>query len=67
MRAEDEDALDVAGAAGAGDEGEEAGPVRGVKFADQLKRGGEIRNNLAALRDDDVVRRQHGKGASSGA
>ena len=67
MRAKDEDALDVSGAAGTGDEGEEAGPVRSVKFAGQLKGGSEIGDDLAAPGDDDVMRRQHGKGASPGA
>ena len=57
MGAEDENAFNVAGAAGSGDEGEEAGPVGSVKFADQLKGGDEIGDNLAALSDDDVMRR----------
>ena len=67
MRAENEDALDVAGAAGAGDKGQEAGPMGSIKFADQLKRGSEIGDDLAAPGDDDVMRRQYGKGAASGA
>ena len=66
MCAQNQDALDVAGAAGAGDEREKARPVRRVELADDLERGGEIGYHLVAPRDDDVMRGQDGKRAAAG-
>src|SRR5271166_2559883 len=65
VRAEDEDALDVAGAAGAGDERNEAGEIRRVFLLQQFKSGGQVGKQLFAPGDDDVMRRQDGYGASA--
>ncbi len=67
MRAEDKNALDVARAAGAGDEGNHARIIAGVFLFQQFKRGGQIGHQLFAPRDDDMMRRQHGQRPSAGA
>ena len=67
MRAEDQDALDVAGAAGAGDEADEAGIVSGVLLLEQGEGRGQIGDELIPAREDDVMRRQDGKRAAAGA
>src|ERR1017187_3414690 len=67
MRAEDEDALDVAGAAGAGYERNHARKIRRVFLLQESKRGGQVGHKLFAARDDDVMRWQNGQRASAGA
>src|ERR1019366_5236894 len=64
VRAEDEDALNVARAAGAGDEGNHARKIRRVFLLQAGKRGGQVGHKLFSPRDDDVMRRQHGQRAS---
>jgi heptosyltransferase-1 len=66
MRAQDQDALDITGPAGAGDEGDKAGIASLVFRREVLVGGGKIRENLTAARDDDVVRRKYAQDAASG-
>ena len=54
--AEDDDAFDVAGAAGAGDERDHAWKIRRVFLLQKSESGGQIRHELFAPRDDDVLR-----------
>ena len=59
--AQDEDAFDVAGAAGAGDERDHAGETAGVAGLDQADRLGQVAHELIAPGQDDVVRGQDGE------
>jgi hypothetical protein len=67
MRAQHQDALDIAGTAGAADEGKKARPFVVEFFPDALQGGGQIGNHLASPRQHDVMRRQNGQRAAAGA
>lgn len=61
MRAEDQDALDVSGPARAGDEGDEAREIFPAIVPQDGVGSGEVRHDLGARGEHDVVRRQDGE------
>ena len=61
VRAEDERALDVSRAAGAGDERDHTRIIRGVFPTQQLEGVRQIAQELLAPGEDHVMRRQHGQ------
>jgi len=56
VRAQDQNAFDVARAAGASDERNHARIIRGVFLLQQFKRGGQSATSLLAPREHDVMR-----------
>lgn len=66
MRAEDQDAFDVAGSAGSRDKGQHAGHLVAMAGLGQGEGGAEIGDNLRGFRDDDVDVGEDGKGAATG-
>ena len=67
MRAEDENAFDVASATWPRDEGNEAGEVLAVTGLEQLQGIGKIGDELAAAGEHDVMGREHGQRATASA
>ena len=65
MRAEHQNALDVAGAARAGHQRDHRGPVPTVQFLQPLERGRQVADQLIASGQHHVVRRQHTQGPAS--
>src|SRR5690348_12648937 len=61
MRAEDENLLDVGGAAWAGDERDHAGPAACVTVPQEGKRVAQVRQNLRTSGDDEMGRRENGE------
>ena len=66
MGAEDEDPLDIAGAARTGDEGDHRWPVLPVEFGDERERVREVADQLFTSGQHHVVRRQDRQGPSPG-
>ena len=67
MGTEDEDAFDVAGAAGSGDESGHAGPLVAVVGGEGVHGGGKVRDELVSAGDDDVVWGEDRESAAAGA
>jgi hypothetical protein len=59
MSTEDDNAFDVAGSTGAGDEPGEAGIALTVSGVEQFKRSREIGQELVRRRNHNVMRREH--------